>query len=233
MWTAATSDPTRELIDAGGEKQLERIGRNPEQIEQKRHGRVEAPEEAHQPRERQLRIVGQWHERVREPSREEHEAQREQLPGVREVERGRHDHLREPARLHVAGAEPIEERAAGLREPRQHDEQIAGDEGREERVVRLAENVPRSNRRERGDQAREHPQAHQQRHRDVRHEIDLQAAQLLEIQRARRVRGNRKQAIRGEARDETRGTRDRISEPPAGRRAGARGVRRRPARRRA
>ncbi len=43
--------------DAGREKQLKGIGRNPEQVEQKRHGRGEAAEEGYEPGERQLRIA--------------------------------------------------------------------------------------------------------------------------------------------------------------------------------
>ncbi len=68
-----------------------------------------------------------------------------------------------------------------------------------------------SNRGERGDQSREHPQAEQQRHRDVRHEVDLQAAQLLQPKRSRRVGGDRKQSIGGQAGHEARGRRDRVS----------------------
>ena len=168
--------PHPRVDDARREKQLKRIGGNPEQVEEKRHGRGEAAEEGHEPGERQLGIVRQRHRRVGEPSREQDEAQGEELPGVREVEGGRHDDLRQPARLLVAGTEPAEQRAAGLHEARQHDEQVAGDERGDERVARLAENIPGSNRGERGDQSREHPQADQQRHRDVRHEVDLQTA---------------------------------------------------------
>ena len=43
--------------DAGREKQLKRIGWNPEQVEQKRHGGGEAAEEGHEPGECQLRIA--------------------------------------------------------------------------------------------------------------------------------------------------------------------------------
>ena len=111
----------------------------------------------------------------------------------------------------VAGTEPVEQRAAGLHEARQHDEQVAGDERGDERVARLAEDVPGSNRGERGDQSREHPQADHQRHRDVRHEVDLQTAQLLQAQRARRVGGNRKQSIGRQASHEASGRRDRVS----------------------
>ena len=48
-----------------------------------------------------------------------------------------------------AGTEPAKECAAGLHEARQHDEEVAGDEGGDERVARLAEDVPGANRRER------------------------------------------------------------------------------------
>ena len=73
------------------------------------------------------------------------------------------------------------------------------------------EDIPGPNGRERGDQSRKHPQAHQQRHRDVRHEVDLQTAQLLQTQRPRRVGRNRKQSIGRQAGHEARGRRDRVS----------------------
>ena len=108
------------------------------------------------------------------------------------------------------GLQPVEERAAGLHEARQHDEEVAGDERGDERVARLAEDVPGSNGGERGDQSREHPQTDHQGHRDVRHEVDLQTAQLLQTQRSRRVGRNRKQSIGSQAGHEASGRRDRV-----------------------
>ena len=218
--------------DAGREKQLERVGRNPELIEQKRHGRVEAAEEAHEPGERQLRIA-----RTAAPSASaNHPAKSTKLSESSFPVCGK---LKEAGTMtsvsRPGSRSPGSSRSSSVRlacdQARQHDEQVAGDEGGEERVVRLAEDVPGSNRRERGDQSRQHPQAHQQRHGDVRHEVDLQAAQLLQLQRPRRIRRNRKQSVGREARHEARGARDRVSARPAGRRAAAPGVRRRPARR--
>ena len=43
--------------DTRSQKELERIAGNPEQVEQKRHGGVEAAEERDKPGERQLGIV--------------------------------------------------------------------------------------------------------------------------------------------------------------------------------
>ena len=91
--------PHPRVDHAGREKQLKRIGGNPEQVEQKRHRRSEAAEEGHEPGERQLGIVRERHRRVGEPSCEQDEAQGEQLPRVREIEGGRHDDFRQPARL--------------------------------------------------------------------------------------------------------------------------------------
>ena len=194
--------------DAGGEKQLERVGRNPEEIEQERHRRREAAEEAEEPGERQLRVLRHRNQRVGEPSREQHEAQREELPRVREVEGRRHDDVGQPPRLAVEGIEPIEQGPARLDQRRQDDEQVAGDEGDHQRAVRLAEDVSGSNRRERADQPREHPQAHEQRHRDIRREVDLQPAQLLQAHRPGRVRRNGKQSVGREAADEAGGAGD-------------------------
>ena len=109
------------------------------------------------------------------------------------------------------GCEPVEQCAAGLHEARQHDEEVAGDEGGDERVARLAEDVPGSNRGQRGDQSRKHPQADHQRNRDVRHQVDLQTAQLLQAQRSRRGGGDRKQSIGRQAGHEASGRRDRVS----------------------
>jgi hypothetical protein len=150
--------PHVRIDDAGGQKQLKRVGWNPELVEEKRHGRVEAAEESHEPGERQLGIGRQRYPRVSEPSREEDKAQGEELPRVREVEGGRHDDLRQPARLLVAAAESTKQCVAGFDERRQHDEEIAGDERGDERVARLVEDIPGSNGGERGDQSREHPQ---------------------------------------------------------------------------
>ena len=105
----------------------------------------------------------------------------------------------------------MQECLAGLHETRQHDEEIAGNERGDERVARLAEDIPHAYRCERGDQSREHPQTDQQRDRDVRHEVDLQTAQLLQPQRACRVGRNREQSVRREASDEASGRRDRIA----------------------
>ena len=179
-------------------------------VEEERHRRGEAAEEGHQPGERQLRIVRQRHRRIGEPSRKEHEAERQQLPRVREVEGRRHDDLRQPAGLCVAGSSRPSSVLAGLHEARQHDEQVAGDARGDERVARLAEHIPGSNRRERGDQAREHPQTDQQGHRDVGHQVDLQTAQLLQAQGAGRVGGDRKQSIRRQAGHEAGRRRDRV-----------------------
>ena len=151
--------------DARCEKQLKRIGGNPEQVEEKRHGGIEAAKERHEPGQRQLGIARERHRRVSEPTREEDEAERQQLAGMREIERGRHNHLRQPARLIVARTQATQECLTGLHETRQHDEEIAGDERGDERVARLAEDIPDANRCERGDQSREHPQTDQQRDR--------------------------------------------------------------------
>jgi len=61
---------------------------------------------------------------------------------MRKIEGGRHDHLGQPAGLGIAGTEATQQRTAGLHETRQHDEEITGDERGDERVVRLAEDIP-------------------------------------------------------------------------------------------
>ncbi len=210
VWTAATSDPTRELMTP--------VARNSWNVSagmrnwSSRNGTaaLRLPKKLRSPVSASCGYCETRHQRVGEPSREQHEAQGEQLPGVREVEGGRHDDVRQPARLAVVGIEPVEQRAARLDEGRQHDEEVAGDEGDHERALRLAEDVSGSNRRERADQSRQHPQAHQQRHRDVRREIDLQAAQLLQAHRPGRVRRNRKQSVGRQAIHEPGGARDRV-----------------------
>ena len=93
---------------------------------------------------------------------------------------------KEAAQTLVAGAEPAKESVAGLHQPRQDDEEVAGDECSDERVARLAEDIPGSNGGKRGDQTGEHPQTDHQGDRDVRDEIDLQPAQLLQAKCSRR-----------------------------------------------
>ena len=112
-------------------------------------------------------------------------------------------------RLRASGASPLDERPARLDEDRQHDEEIAGDERGDERVAREREDVPHPDRRQRGDQSRQHPQADEQRHADVRDQVDLQAAELLEAQRAGGSRGDREQPVGREPDDEARGARQR------------------------
>ncbi len=85
--------------DAGCEEQLEGVGRDAEQVQHERDGRVQAAEEGQEPREGQARVVRQPHRHVREPAGEQDEAERQELAGVREVERGRHDDVRQPGRL--------------------------------------------------------------------------------------------------------------------------------------
>ena len=119
----------------------------------------------------------------------------------------------------VAGAEPVEQRPARLHEARQHDEQIAGDERGDERVARSLRMSRARIGRQRGDQSREHPQADEQGHGDVGDKVDLQAAQLLQTQRAGRVGGDRKQPVRRETRHEARGRRRSRLSRRAGRRA--------------
>jgi len=130
-----------------GDEELEGIGRNPEHIEEKRDRDVDAPEERHQPRQRQLRVLSDRHRRIREPPGKQHETDREQLAGVRKVERGRHDDVRQIL-LRLLDARLRYQRPARFDEHRQDDEQIAGDEGGDEAVARQREDVTGANRRQ-------------------------------------------------------------------------------------
>ena len=71
------------------------------------------------------------------------------------------------------------------------------------------EDVPHPDRRQRGDQARQHPQADEQRHADVGDEEHLQPAELLEAERAGGGRGNGEEPIGREPDDEAGGARQR------------------------
>jgi hypothetical protein len=79
---------------------------------------------------------------------------------------------------------------------RQHDEQAAGHERREQRVTRPREHRAVTDRRQRGDEAWQHPETQEERQRDIAHEIHLQPLQLLEAQRTGRRRGDGEQSIR-------------------------------------
>ena len=103
----------------------------------------------------------------------------------------------------------LDERAARLDEHREHDEEIAGDKRRDERVAVEREDVPHPDRRQRRDESRQHPQADEQRHADVGDEEHLQAAELLEAQRAGGGRGDGEQPVGRELDDEARGARER------------------------
>jgi hypothetical protein len=65
---------------------------------------------------------------------------------VREIERGRHDDLGQPAGFPISGTKAVKQCAARLHEAGQHDEEVASDERGDERVARLAQDVPCSNR---------------------------------------------------------------------------------------
>ena len=79
-----------------------------------------------------------------------------------------------------------EQRLARLGQRRQHDEQIAGDHRRDQRIARQAEDLAGADRRQRGDQPGQHPEADQQRDGHIGDEIHLQPSQLLDVERARR-----------------------------------------------
>ena len=112
-------------------------------------------------------------------------------------------------RLPLPDARPLDERAARLDEHGQHDEEIAGHERRDERVAVEREDVPHPDRRQRGDEPRQHPQADEQRDADVGDEEHLQAAELLEAERAGGGRGDGEEAVGREPDDEARGARQR------------------------
>ena len=77
----------------------------------------------------------------------------------------------------------------------QDDEEVAGDEGDDERVARPREEIANPDARQRGDQTREHPERDDQRHRDVSEQVNLDLLQLLDCERAGRNGGNREQPV--------------------------------------
>ena len=191
------------IDDAARQEQLKRIGWNTEEIEEKRHRDIETAEEGHQPGEGEPRIVRHTDDRVGEPPGEEHETDRQQLPGVREVERRRDDDVRQRRGGRIGRADPCDQRLAGFDQHRQDDEQVAGDEGRHQRIPGEAEDLPHPDRRQRGNQAREDPQAHQERDQHIADQIHLQPSELFEAQGAGSRGGDGKEAVRREPRDES------------------------------
>ncbi len=107
---------------AGCEEQLESIGGDAEQIQQKWHGCVQAAEKRHQAGQRELRIFLHRHRRIGKPSGEQNEADRQELAGVRKIERSGHDHIGQGSGRVVDKLVPIEQLLAGLDENRQDDE---------------------------------------------------------------------------------------------------------------
>ena len=103
------------------------------------------------------------------------------------------------------------ERLRLLGEERQHREQTRRHERRHERVAGSRDQRSIRNRRQRGDEARQHPQAEEQRHADVADQIDLQALQLFDAQRSRDDRGDREHADRCQGHDKARRLRDGLS----------------------
>ena len=84
--------------DARGHEQLKRVGWDAKQVEQERHRGVEAAEERQSPVIASRGYSVTRHRRAGEPAGEQNEAQRQQLPGVREIERGGHQDIRQRLR---------------------------------------------------------------------------------------------------------------------------------------
>ena len=76
--------------DAACQEELKRVGRNAEEIEQKGHGGIEAAKESQQAGHRELRVLARWYHGIREPTGEQNEAERQDLPGMRKIERRWH-----------------------------------------------------------------------------------------------------------------------------------------------
>ena len=151
------------------------------------------------------------HGRVREPPGKQDEADRQELAGVRKIERGGDDDLGQ-VRLLPRHAGALDERAARLDQHRQDDEQIAGNKRGDQRVTGERKDVPHPDRRQRGDEPRQHPQADEHRHADIGDEEHLEAAELLETERPRRGRGNREESVRRQLDDEAGRARERVAD---------------------
>ena len=137
--------------------------------------------------------------------------ERQQLAGVRKVEGCRHDHVREVGRRRGRRMVARQQRFARLDEHRQDDELIPGDGRRDHRIARQGEHFAHANRRHGGDEPWQHPEPDQQRDRDVGHEVDLEAPELLEVQRAGLDRRDGEEAERRETDGQPRRARDRLS----------------------
>ncbi len=106
------------------------------------------------------------------------------------------------------GAGALDQRPARLDEHRQDDEEIAGDEGGNERVARQAEDVARPDRRHRRHHAGQHPQGDEERNANVGDEKHLQPADLIEAERSGGYSGNGEETVRRQLDDEAGGARE-------------------------
>ena len=160
VWTAAANVPNRELmtpvarnnwnVSAGMRNTSSRNGT----------AALRLPKNDMRPGQCQPRVFRHSHGRARKPSREENEAQRQQLSGMREIERGRDDDVRKRRRPVVDGVRAHEQSFARLDQNRQHDEQVAGDECSDQGIAGWSEDLTVRNRRQRRHQAGDHPHGH-------------------------------------------------------------------------
>jgi hypothetical protein len=89
--------------------------------------------------------------------------------------------------------------------------QAGGHERRHEGIPGAGDQHAIRHRRQRGDQARQHPQAEQERHADVAGQVHLHPLQLFDAQRSRDHRGDREYADRRQGHDKSGRLRDGLS----------------------
>ena len=133
-------------------EQPEQVGWQMKQIEQERDRRVHAAEQredtcrGHRAPLRQRQVV------AAKPRGKRNEPQAQDFAGMREIEHQRHDHTNR--RVAVCLRDPLlpQQFLAFFRDDRQHDEQIAGGEGGQERSAEAPREALGGNRRDQADE---------------------------------------------------------------------------------
>lgn len=88
-------------------------------------------------------------------------------------------------------------------EHRQHDQDTASGEGRDQWPAESAQNLPIAQRSKRGDKSRDQPNAQYQRQGYVNNQVDLKAAQVGELDSSRGAGDEGKNAVGRQLADKT------------------------------
>ncbi len=203
--------------DVDRDEHLEQVRRQAQQVEEERQRQNGATEEAGEPDNDEGRIGREFDRRADIPPAEKHEHQGQDAAQVRErIGRGDQDIDRRAFDSPSLGIrrrviEACEDPLAVGGEDRQHDQQVARGKGGDQRAAEGAHDVAIAQRCRSCDEAGKEPEAHDQRDHDIDRDIDLQAAEIANVDRASGTGGDREDTVGGEPTDEAVDGQERVA----------------------